>query len=245
MSSSYAVRQSVRDMEYKQAWNDAPETFKAAVGRRGLTPQIENPSGAMEFDDNHQTTSYSPDMADAIDTYVDALVEKYGGKNEKLIRSIAADLKQPMDLEIERNRALSLGRMLFFLARSETRNLKASVFAAMHAIPRLAGANGMSSMRQSARECGVSAEWMRRSRDEVCGILEIPVPEESRKSLDARIKYATNGVSNHWRRQIIKKEPNPCKTEKNQRNPKPKSTLLQAIARLSASPTTASKSAKT
>lgn len=256
MSSSYVVRQTVRDSEYKQAWDKAPETFKQAAARRGIKPLIENPSGAMEFDDNHRTASYKTDMADVIDTFVDCLVEKHGVFNEEVVRSVAADLKKPMDLEIERNRALSLGRMLFFLARSETRNLKASVYAAMHAIPRLAGANGMSSMRQSARECGVSAEWMRRSRDEVCKILEIPIPEEGRKSLDARIKYAKNGNLNHWRKQIIKKgidtngkssmlglqkEPILCKTQNaKHRNPKPQSALLLAMQRHSASQRTES-----
>lgn len=261
MGSSYVVRQTVRDSEYKQAWDKAPASFKNAAERHGLKALTENPSGAMEFDDNHRTASYKPDMADAIDTYIDILVEKHGPLHEEIVREVAADLKKPMDLEIERNRALSLGRMLFFLARSETRNLKASVFAAMHAIPRLAGANGMSSMRQSARECGVSAEWMRRSRDEVCKILEIPVPEEGRKSLDARIKYAKNGRENHWRSQIVKKgidingrtpmlaiqkENTLCKLPNvKSRNPKPPSALLQAIQKHSASPRAASLSAKT
>jgi hypothetical protein len=144
-------------------------------------------------------------MPDEIDTCVDFMIEKYGASHEHVVRGIFADLKKIMDIEVERNRALSLGRMLFYLVNKQTKSILPLLHAALHAIPRLAAANGITSMRESARLCGVSPEWIRRSRDEICDVLEIPVPVESQKSLDAKVKYSVNGKLNHWRSQTTKK----------------------------------------
>lgn len=243
MSSCYSLTQTVRDAQYKKAWEEAPPEFLEEAEKVGLKPHIETPSGALEFNDNHERTAI--EMPPDIDDYIDCLVEKHGLEHEDVIRGVAIDLKKVMDLEIERNRALSLGRILFYLVRSETRNIKASLFSAMHAIPRLAAANGMSSMRESAKACGVSPEWIRKSRDEICDLLQIPIPTESRKGIDARRKYASNGRTNHWRRQTTKKGIKVCKNQKQKPRIAKASTLLQEIARLSALRSQESKSETT
>jgi len=252
VETSYEVIQAARDREYQKAWEDAPKSFLNAAGKEGLIANVEAPSRAMEFDNNRSETSYTTSMPDCIDSLIDQLVEKYGTKNEKLVRAIAADMKKPLEREIEQNQALSMGRILFYLVKSETRNIKASVFAALHAIPRLAASNGMQSMRESARSCGVSPEWMRRSRNEVCNVLELPIPTESQKKTEAKIKYSKNGITNHWRHQTSKKEQPICPLKPQQKKitkhpniNKPPSTLLQVIAKHSQSLKPGSRSGRT
>jgi hypothetical protein len=232
MRNSYTISQTVKDAQYKQFWDNAPPEFLEEARKAGIGPQVDGISSAMEYDDNHEATSVNVQMPSEIDTFIDHLIERHGIENAAVVRAVADDLKRIMDIEIERNRALSLGRMLFYLVKSETRNIKASLYAAMHSIPRLAAANGMLSMRDSARACGVSPEWIRRSRDEICNILQIPIPSESTKSVDARAKYAMNGRSNHWRKQTTKKGQKICKQKVT--TVKPNSTLLLELAKHSA-----------
>lgn len=172
---------------------------------------------AMEFDENksrihdpgHSPSFYTPDMASALDTHVDQLVEKHGFENEKLIRAIAKDLQGPMNEEISKNQALTLGRVACYLAKSEKNNVLARIHALLHSIPRLATMVGFSSMRKSAIECRVSCEWIRRSRDRWCEILELPVPADGRKSEEAKEKYHLNGTTNHWRTQRYQNQTKP------------------------------------
>ena len=104
-----------------------------------------------------------------------------------------------MEREIERNRAMSLGRVVCYLIRHDSRNLRASLHGLLHAIPGLAEPNGFKSLRQSARECKCSPTWMQRLQYEWCEIFGIPIPTEGRKSAEAVEKYRTPAVG-HWRK---------------------------------------------
>lgn len=54
---------------------------------------------------------------------------------------------------------------LWVMMRSKGKNMKAHVHALMHCEPRIAKMNGFPSLHSSAKECGVSAEYMRRLRN--------------------------------------------------------------------------------
>jgi len=208
--TAYCELQEVRDSEYERAWAAAPQSFKDRAASVGLEAEPEARTGmVLPYDENmsrvhhpgHTPSFYIPDMADTIDTHIDRLVERHGIENEKLIRAVAEDLKMPMQIEIEKNRSLMLGRVVMYLIKSESNNLLARCHGLMHAIPRLAVISGFGSMRKSAKACGVSCEWLRRTRDMWCDRLGIPIPVDGRKTDEAREKYKLNGLTNHWRRQ--------------------------------------------
>jgi hypothetical protein len=156
---------------------------------------------AIPYEENYIQSSYRPNMADLVDDYVDVVIEKYGVQHAAFIRSIAADLKRPMEEEIVRNRSFLLARVACYLIKEEGPKILPRVHALLHSIPGLAKQAGYGSLRISAVKCRVSAEWLRRRRDKWCYILSIPVPTESRKSNEARTKYRTNALLNHWRNQ--------------------------------------------
>ncbi len=204
----YSDTQSLRDAETKRAWDSAPAGFKRKASELGISYEPEGlPGMAMEYDETksrlgspgHSPSFYTPDPA-SIDTLVDQLVEKYGTENEKLVRAVAEDLKKPMNDEIQKSQALTLFRVACCLAKSET-NVMPRVHALLHTIPRLAAITGFGSMRQSAKFCRVSCEWIRRQRDRWCDLLELPIPQDGRKSDEAKAKYSANGHKNHWRKQ--------------------------------------------
>lgn len=206
-------KQDSRNAEHKRAWDQAPARFKKKAAEEGVIFEAPNYNGhALEYDETlsrvhapgHTPSFYIPDMADAIDTIVDRLVEKYGTTNEALIKAVAKDLKVPMEEEIERNRGLMLGRVIMFLVKSQNSNMRARVHALIHAIPRLASIAGFPSMRSSARECGVTGEWIRRTRNMVADHLGLPIPKDGLKSAEAREKYRLNSAKNHWRHQRFK-----------------------------------------
>lgn len=214
MAADYCERQLAEDSSYSAAWASAPKAFKRQAALLGLevSPNSTDDPGVMEFDENasrvnrpgHTPSFHIPDMATQLDTHIDQLVEKYGFQNEKMVRAIAEDLKAPMRIEIEQNRALMLGRAVSWVVKSDSTNVLARVHQLMHAIPRLAAITGFASMRESARACGVTCEWIRRGRDKACEHLGLPIPTEGRKSDEARVKYQINGKKNHWRRQAFK-----------------------------------------
>jgi hypothetical protein len=202
-TSSYSQRQEIHDREYEKAWADAPDDFKKGAEALGLKCKVESKFGnALEFHDNILATSHTPDMADLIDTHVDRLIEKYGVQYADLINDVAKDLREPMEAELHKRRALLLAQVAGYLVKTPTRNILARVHQLLHAIPRLASSNGYHSMRQSARECGVSVEWIRRGRREFCEALGLPIPVENKKSEIAKRKYSKSGKDNHWRNQI-------------------------------------------
>lgn len=225
-----------QDSRYRKGWENAPPSFKRAAAALGLEPDVEGNAniGVMEYDEGkssvqspgHTPSFYIPSMEDTIDTHVDRLIEKYGVQHKAMIMDIAADLQVPMQREIECNRALMLGRVAMYLVKSETNNIMARVHALLHAIPRLAAINGFGSMRESARACGVSCEWIRRVRNLWCEHLQIPVPEEGTKSIAAKQKYAHNANHNHWRDQVVPqpKLTTPC-PNKTKQLPRPRLKL--------------------
>lgn len=224
-SPAYDDIQDKMNAECKAAWLAAPEGFIEEAASLGMKVDIEDHTGmAMEYDENlskvhcpgHTPSFHIPDMAETLDTQVDRLIEKYGAENETLIRAITADLKVPMQQEIEKNRALMLGRVAMYLVKSESNNILARVHQLLHSIPRLAAITGFDSMRKSAKACGVSPEWMRRGRDRFCNELGLPIPAEGRKSDIAKAKYQTAATKHHWRHQkfVAVQQPNqtPCPT---------------------------------
>lgn len=207
---NYQDTQDLRDAEAKAAWDSAPEAFKRKAAQIGIGFEPEGTPGmAMEYDEtksrvnapNHAPSFFTPDMADSLDTVADQLIEKYGADKADLIRSIVEDLKEPMNEEIEKSGALMLGRIAMYMVKSETNNIYARSHALLHAIPRLAAKNGYASMRQSAKACRVSPEWMRRTRDWWVNVLGIKAPVEGIKSDEAKERYRQNGLRNHWRHQ--------------------------------------------
>lgn len=216
----YEERQAARDKEYLQAWDDAPQSFKKEAASLGMDKDLEVRDGmAAGYNDGsgHRENSeftpdvadlisyaYTPDMALLIDDYVDQVIEKRGVQHEVFIREIYEDLKKPMHEEAERNRSLLLGRIAMLLCKNEKGNMNATVHALLHSIPGLAADNGFPSLRSSAKECKVSPEWLRKTRDWWCDNLEIPVPVNGTKSAEAKSKYKANALNNHWRNQRYK-----------------------------------------
>jgi hypothetical protein len=203
-SLNYGERQTVHDIEYQRAWKSAPQSFKNAAAKMGLDCEPENRTGmVIGYEENYVESSYKPNMADLLDEHIDYVIEKYGAQHELLIRSIAADLKKPMEDELIKNRSFLLGRVACYLIKEEGPKILPRVHALLHSIPGLAKGAGYGSLRASAVRCKVSAEWLRRRRDKWCHVLSIPIPTESRKSDEARAKYKTNAYGNHWRRQVF------------------------------------------
>lgn len=205
----YTERQTRHDKEYAAAWESAPLEFKKNAAMLGLHPDIPDTTGmAMEYNDNYSASAHTPNMADSLDQFVDIVIENFGGQHAAFIRAIANALKKPMEEELVRNRANLLGRVSCYLVQDEKGNLKARVHALLHSIPRLAAENGFPSMRSSAKVCGVSPEWLRRKRDNWCDLLSIPRPATGTKSEEAKLKYRSNALRNHWRNQKFKRDGN-------------------------------------
>lgn len=212
---SYTDRQAKHEREYAAAWENAPLEFKTEAAMHGLHPDVPDPEGmAMEYNDNYSVSAHTPDMAQAVDSFMDQIIEELGNKYHwsveqrnayaVIIKETISWLKRPMEEELIRNRANLLGRVSCYLVQDEKGNLKARVHALLHSIPRLAAENGFPSMRSSAKVCGVSPEWLRRKRDSWCDLLEIERPANGCKSEEAKLKYRANALNNHWRNQTYK-----------------------------------------
>jgi hypothetical protein len=212
---SYRDRQAHHDHEYAVAWENAPLEFRKQAALLGLHCDVPDQNGmALEYNDNYATSAHTPDMAEKLDQYVDIVIERLGtmykwtpeqrAKYAPLIKIIADELRKPMEDELIRSRANLLGRVSCYLIKDEKGNLKARVHALLHSIPRLAAENGFTSMRASAKVCGVSPEWLRRKRDSWCDLLELERPANGTKSEEAKIKYRANALGNHWRWQPFK-----------------------------------------
>jgi hypothetical protein len=190
----------------RRAWEEAPRAFKKAATTRGIdvvridTGHRESVD-ALPFDENHPSTSYTPRIEDQIDTHIDQLIEKYGKHNEGLIRAIAVDLQIPMKLEIERSRGLMLGRIACYLVKGGKINVMARIHAILHSIPLLAKQMEFTSLRDSARDCGCSVQWLKVQRDRVCHNFGLPIPVEAQKTAEAKEKYRQIATERHWRNQ--------------------------------------------
>jgi hypothetical protein len=219
INGSYNDRQVRHDREYAAAWESAPSEFKEQAALLGLHCDVPDQNGmALDYNDNFSTSAHTPDMAVAIDDYVDYIIEelgkKYNWSTEQrnayalIIRETTAWLRKPMEDELIRSRANLLGRVSCYLVQDEKGNLRARVHALLHSIPRLAAENGFPSMRASAKVCGVSPEWLRRKRDSWCDLLELERPANGTKSEEAKLKYRANALDNHWRNQTFKSKTN-------------------------------------
>jgi hypothetical protein len=217
--STYKDRQAQRDREYTAAWASAPPEFKRQAEAFGLVPEGNNTDGmAMEYNDNYASQAHTPSMSDALDQYVDHVIETLGVEHAVVIRSAYILLRKPMDEEVVRSRSNLLARVAMLLCFDEKGNLRARVHALLHSIPRLSSQAGFPSMRSSAKLCGVSPEWLRRKRDGWCDALELERPTHGVKSDPAKLKYRINALRNHWRNQTYKRSNNHDEQSRKQRN---------------------------
>lgn len=227
-NDDYISRQAAMDRRSEAAWKNAPKRFLKEAAKVGLDAgKVDYESASVApydpefssketpYDPDYASRAYTPNMADLVDDYVDEMVEKIILSSDGLfdldisqaglaglIRHIAEQLKKPVEEELARNRALLLGRIASYLVADEKGNILARIHALLHAIPRLAVENGYSSMRASALHCGASVEWLRKSRNKVCALLELDPPAHGVKTDEARAKYKTNAQNNHWRHQL-------------------------------------------
>lgn len=202
----YSSRQSAMDREYREAWGQAPEAFKAKAEAAGLEAHVDDKEGhAMEFEANYASAGYTIDIAAALDSQVDELCEIHGDKSRKIIQDVVDRLIDLADKKVEQNNSLKLARVVMMLVSGGKKNVLAKVHGLMHAVPRLAIPCGFASMRASGRECGVSVEWVRKTRNQFCDMLEIPVPVESSKSEEAKAEYKRVATTpgRHWRNQVF------------------------------------------
>ena len=199
--SAELARQEARDQRYRESWSQAPESFRLQASAAGIGPHIERQGAAIAFEEDYASASYTPDVAAAIDSTLDMLIEKHG--NPELVKAIVASLEEPMRRESERTQAGIVARVVCYIVKGEKGNVLARIHGLMHAIPRLAAAEGFGSMSQSAIACGVSREWMKQMRDFWCDTLAIPVPKEGTKSEDAKRKYRDIAIRRHHTRRKL------------------------------------------
>jgi hypothetical protein len=201
-ADAYSCRQADLDAAYRKAWADAPEEFKQSAMAKGLKPDTARESHACEYNEASEATSYHDNFD--IDTEMDRLIEELGPQHAKAIEAVMTQMEARMRAEMQRESGSTVTRIVCYLIKTEKGNLQARVHQLLHAIPGLAEAVGFSSMRSSARACGVSPEWMRRGREEWCDVLGLDIPAASSKSPEARLAYSKNGLKNHWRNQKFK-----------------------------------------
>jgi hypothetical protein len=211
----YLEYQSQKDHEYKSAWKEAPETWKEKAKSAGIEPHVDDQDGhALEYDVNYASAGYTIDIAAALDSQVDELVEIHGDDARKIIQDVVDRLVDLADKKVEQNNSLKLARVVMMLVSGGKKNVLAKVHSLMHAVPRLAIPCGFSSMRHSARECGVSVTWIAKVREQFCEMLEIAVPVESSKSDEAKAEYKKVATTpgRHWRRQVFKSDSHQTQT---------------------------------
>ena len=188
--------QDRRDDEYEKAWKDAPESFLKSAGKLGMKAEPERRAGScsIAFEEGRDTVSHTPDFAEYIDSTVEKLIEKHG--NEKLVREIVASLEEPMKLESYRTQAGAIIRVVSWKLQCPKGTARARIHGVMHSIPGLPQSANIRSLRESAKICNVSPEWMKQARDQACEWLGLPVPANEKKSDEAKAKYR---LRTHWR----------------------------------------------
>lgn len=205
MLDDYDSHRIRSEREYNEAWEACGPEFRAkceAIGIRGDS-DIDGESHALEYHPEYINASYCEDYALSIDTRLDELTEIHGADARPIINAVMSDL-QILVVEREKKEfSLKLSRVIMMILGSEKKNVLAVIHQIIHAIPGLARHAGFPSLRSSAKECGVSPEWMRKGRDAAAQMLDIPVPHEGRKSDEAKEKYKLAATERHWRRQIF------------------------------------------
>lgn len=187
LESSSAADQDRRDEEYNEAWRNSPRSFISAAAKLGLKPDRSGVSSAIAFDETRDTTSYVVDYAGEIDTTIDILSERHG--NPKIVADVIDSLEGLIRKDVEQEQANKITRIFCYLVNAPKGNVLARIHGVMHAIPGLAAAEEFGSLRESARSCGVSPQWMMESRNIACDLLGIPIPQRNAKSDEAKEKY--------------------------------------------------------
>lgn len=193
------------ERRYLRAYQQAGKRFLKRAAKVGLAkPHLDGESRALPFEEGRTSVSYTPDMAAEIDSEVDDIIAIVGMQNERVIRQVYEIMKERQKQEVEKEAAMLLGSIAGYMIKSIGKQIMPRIHGMLHAVPRLAGANGFPSLRASARATGVSTTWICKERDNWCTILSLPVPEEGKKSEEAKEKYSENGKNNHWRKQLFK-----------------------------------------
>lgn len=202
-------RQSARDAEYLAEWQRMPAALRAKLAAAGVhgpdtgnkrAEDVGREDDVAAVASNRSDMSDWPDMAAATDKLSDALMEEFGiGRAQAT--GIAALIEQRVSEATMETQSLQLARIVgFFLAGSD--NLQARAHGLAQAA-RMAASNGLGSLRQSAKACGVSHEWMRRVAWRWCELLGLP-PLEGAKSAAACEAYREDKKNNHWRKRTCK-----------------------------------------
>ncbi len=203
---AYERTQDELDHRYEEAWKSAPAKFRADAAKLGIKPKTNGIAyGVIALEEgmtNVSTQAASSPEIDPMDIAIDNLVERFGARNESLIREIVKELHAPMLVEAERNKAAAIGRIACYLVKGGAgANIQARIHQLLHAIPMLAPIAGFDSLRKSAAACGVSVQWIKTGRDKLCEMLCLPVPVEGTKKAEAKKKYSEIANSpRHWRR---------------------------------------------
>lgn len=197
--SHYIARQDVRESQYRDAWKDAPPSFREQAAKLGIDgAEVESESRAIEYQEGYSSASFTPDMGD-LDTEIDQMIEEHGPQHESVIRRVVERMNEKMHEEVQKQASATVVQIVCYLIKTESGSLLARIHSLLHAIPRLAAINGYASMRQSAKACGRSVEWISRGRELWCKMLGIPIPAEGTKSEEAKAKYREAALSDHWR----------------------------------------------
>jgi hypothetical protein len=205
----YREKQAARDAEYLAEWEKMPPALRAKLATVGIDGPDTGTKHAEDVgrDDDVATTAANrddvcdwPDMAAAVDKLSDLLIEQFGVSRVQA-GSIAAFIEERVRQATMETQSLQLARIVgFFLAGSD--NLQARAHGLAQAA-RMGASNGLGSLRQSAKTCGVSHEWMRRVAWRWCELLGLP-PLEGAKSAAACEAYRKDKTNNHWRKRTCK-----------------------------------------
>lgn len=200
---TYDELQRRQETAYQKAWNEAPKAFKEAAATHGLSADINHAESlAIEPSESSLHAHYTPNMADLLDSQVDEFIEKHGITHATIIEDIVSQMQAKLDAQAKQNEAEAFGRVALYLVNGTKKNIMARIHGLLHCIPGMMAHLGFTSLRESAKACGCSQEWMKKYRDKWCEDLNLPVPKEASKSDEAKEKYA---AMPHWRQQKFKK----------------------------------------
>ena len=221
----YMAIQRQRDREMMQAWEDMPPAQRAALegkmrasaehpvlmkdgavlhetshaeAREGLKECVGATENAVEMAEHHASFREMPDMPGSVDKPLDVIRELLADSGPE---AVARWHEEQIARQNTWQLAVVLGRIVgFFLLPG---NLRLRAHGLAHAA-RMAKRNGMGSLRDSAKACGVSVEAVRKVAWRCVELLGLP-PLEAAKSDEAKAKYRSDKQTNHWRNQKCKR----------------------------------------
>lgn len=205
------------DARYLKAWDEMPAPMRDRITARGIkgpdTGRDPAPDrGRKEVvgrehditEDLETHAGTEVDFAAACDTLADQIMEQFAPLTPKQAEELAKFMAERADAALKEQGAIFLARIVgFFLLSSD--NLTARAHGLAHAA-RMSRRNGLGSLRDSAKVCNVSHEWMRKVAWKWCELLGLP-PLENAKSPEAKKAYSEDKKTNHWRNRKCSKLP--------------------------------------